>query len=74
MLGDDMMSGNITLQEAYSTLYREDKETWKYPFMHDVCLLCLEYIMLDGLSDAMRAADIPDEILEICEVKGGDNT
>ena len=45
----------------------EDKSTWKQPWMKDVCKLCVEYLTLDGLADAMRSVQIPDEILDITE-------
>lgn len=40
---------------------------WKYPWLKDITNLCLEYLQLDGLEDAGRAADIPFAILEIAE-------
>ncbi len=45
----------------------DDASNWKYDWMKDLCKLCLEYISLDGLQDAKRAAEIPDEILDIAE-------
>lgn len=67
----------MTLEQAYSNIAKEDKNAWKYPWLKEVCQLCLEYMMLDGLQDALRASDIPDEILDIVEQainkKGGIN-
>lgn len=42
-------------------------ENWKYPFMAEITKLCLEYLTLDGLQDALRANSIPDEIMDIIE-------
>jgi len=44
-----------------------DQNEWKHEWMKDICKLCLEYITLDGLEDAFRASQIPDQILDIAE-------
>ena len=40
---------------------------WKHEWLKTVTMLCLEYLSLDGLPDATRASQIPDEILDIVE-------
>lgn len=40
---------------------------WKFEWMKEICELCDEYRQLDGLEDAKRASEIPDEILAITE-------
>ena len=45
----------------------EDDEAWRYPWMKDVCKLCLEYLSLEGLKDAHMARAIPEEILDVTE-------
>lgn len=52
---------------ANKLLNTADFANWKYPWMAEVTKLCLEYMTLNGLEDACRASDIPDEILEIVE-------
>lgn len=42
-----------------------DTSNWKYPWMKDICRLAVEYLTLDGLEDAKRASDIPEEIYDI---------
>lgn len=57
-----------TMQETATRLLQDleqDKTGWKYPWMKDICRLAAEYMSLDGLEDARRAADIPDEIIDI---------
>ena len=44
-----------------------DKQEYKYTWMKDICRLAVEYLTLDGLEDAKRAADIPEEIIDIIE-------
>jgi len=44
-----------------------DFSNWKYPWLAQVVKLSLEYLTLEGLSDAMRATTIPDELLDIFE-------
>lgn len=58
-----------TTELAGELLTRLDKDntTWKQSWLKDVCKLCVEYIALDGLADAMRSVQIPDEILDIAE-------
>lgn len=56
-----------TKNKASELLNEVDFTNWKYPWMAEVVKLSLEYLTLDGLADAMRASDIPDEILDICE-------
>lgn len=38
---------------------------WKYEWLQKVCELCDEYRQLEGLEDAKRASDIPEEIIDI---------
>lgn len=45
----------------------EDNSRWKYPWLKEICELCAEYMTLQSLLDATRAAHIPDEILDIAE-------
>ena len=44
----------------------EDFSNYKYPWLSKVIQLSLEYLILEGLPDAFRSSQIPDEILEIC--------
>ena len=46
-----------------------DSSDWKHPWLKDVCTLAVEYLTLDGLADALRAEQIPDEILDITEIQ-----
>lgn len=48
-------------------LLEADRNEWKHDWMKDICKLCAEYLTLDGLEDATRAAEIPEEILDIAE-------
>lgn len=43
------------------------KGQWRYPWLIEVIKRSLEYLSLEGLQDAKRSHDIPEEILEICE-------
>lgn len=54
-------------QKASELLNEVDFTNWKYPWLAEVTQLILEYLTLEGLQDAKRATDIPDEILDICE-------
>ena len=45
----------------------EDNSRWKYPWLKEICELCAEYMTLQSLLDATRAAHIPDMILDIAE-------
>ena len=60
---------------ASDLLQNIDFTNWKYPWLAEITKLMLEYLTLEGLEDAGRASDIPDEILEICEkeLKTDDN-
>lgn len=40
---------------------------WKHEWLKKICELCDEYKQLEGLQDAKRASEIPDEILDIVE-------
>ena len=40
---------------------------WKLEWLQKICALCEEYKQLEGLQDAKRASEIPDEILAIAE-------
>ena len=56
------------MQELASQLLQaidNDKQEYKYPWMKDICRLAVEYLTLDGLQDAKRASDIPEEIYDI---------
>lgn len=48
-----------------STLMSDDFDNYKIPWMGKIVKLCLEYLMCDGLADATRASEIPDEIVDI---------
>lgn len=52
---------------ATKLLEKEDFSNYKYPWLAKVIQLSLEYLALEGLQDAFRASQIPDEILDICE-------
>lgn len=49
------------------SLLEADLGIWKLEWMKEICTLCVEYLTLDGLEDATRAAEIPEEILDIAE-------
>ncbi len=40
---------------------------WKLEWMKEICELCDEYRQLEGLQDAKRASEIPEEILDIAQ-------
>ena len=44
----------------------EDFSKYKNPWLGRVIQLSLEYLILEGLPDAFRSSQIPDEILDIC--------
>lgn len=44
----------------------EDFSNYKHPWLGRVIQLSLEYLILEGLPDAFRSSQIPDEILDIC--------
>ena len=52
---------------ANELLTKVDFTNWKHSWLSEVIKLSLEYLTLDGLEDAMRASEIPEEILEICK-------
>ena len=52
---------------AAKLLEKEDFSNYKYPWLAKVIQLSLEYLTLEGLQDAFRASQIPDEILDVCE-------
>ena len=54
-MNDEMRTGAADLLRI---LDKDDRNTWKYPELWDVCHLALEYMTLDGLEDARRGADI----------------
>lgn len=58
-----------TMANKLLTLLDQDnRETWKYPEMYDICKLAVEYLSLsDGLESARRGSDIVFEIAEIAE-------
>lgn len=56
--------GYWSVSSAYHSLY-EKNVRWTCPWLIEVCKLCLEYLMLEGLPDAKRATDIPDEVQQI---------
>lgn len=49
------------------SLLEADRGIWKLEWMKEICTLCVEYLTLDGLEDATRAAEIPEEILDIAK-------
>lgn len=51
---------------AAKLLEKEDFSNYKYSWLAKVIQLSLEYLTLEGLQDARRASEIPDEILDIC--------
>ena len=53
-------------RELFNRLYA-DNNRWKYPWLKEICRLCAEYLMLDGLVDGLRSVQIPEEILDIAE-------
>ena len=59
------------LQEASETMLQrlesKDFTRSRVPWLDKVAKLVTEYYSLDGLSDAKRASEIPDEILDICQ-------
>lgn len=48
---------------------KSDTNDWKHPWLKDICVLAVEYLTLDGLADALRAEQIPDEILDIAGIQ-----
>ena len=56
--------GYRSVSSAYHSLYEKDVR-WTCPWLIEVCKLCLEYLMLEGLADAKRATDIPGEVQQI---------
>lgn len=57
---------NMSIQEKAGELLTSiDFSNWKYKWMAQATKLILEYLTLDGLQDAKRASEIPDEIQDI---------
>lgn len=66
----EMKQDLISVEEQASELLNKiDFTNYKYPWMAKIIELSLEYLTLDGLQDALRGSQIPDEILDICESK-----
>lgn len=63
----NMDEGQEAIAAELLNLLEADRSDWKYGWIKDLCKLCVEYLTLDGLEDATRAAEIPDEILDIAE-------
>lgn len=57
------------LSHIVCLLKMEDFSNYKYPCLSKIIQLSLEYLMLEGLPDAYRSSQIPDEILEICSIE-----
>ena len=47
-----------TAGKLLALLYTDNRETWNFPELYDICRLSVEYLTLDGLEDARRGRDI----------------
>lgn len=61
---------NMTISEALRTI--SGQNNWKDEKMRKICMLSLEYLMLDGLEYAKRSSDIPFEIMDILATEATD--
>ena len=51
--------------ELLTLIENDNRDTWKYPGMYDICKLAIEYITLSGIEDATRSSEIISEIANV---------
>ena len=67
LFANSPMSQEEIEEKVSELLSNLDFTNWKYPWMAQIVQLALEYLSLEGLEDALRASQIPEEILSVCK-------